>query len=317
MSSSRLRGGPSGLRGTALLLGLGLAAACASRADVGISWDARTAEAELERAQEAAAQGQREQALELGRRALRHAREAAAVGTIGRALLLVGSQEPDLASCLDAIVVFQGLGDRPGEADARLAAAGILLDLGRGTEALEQLGLAEGLLDPAGSERTPWARSSARLHHDFARALRSLGRADEAQSRERQADLALSLLDDADMLRLRIDVQLGLAESEAAHGWPDRAIEHNSRALYLAQRTGDRSAQLAALTGVVSALTDLRRYEDALAHCERALVLAQDIGDPRPVQELGRRGLALLVQLGDDSGSARRQAFEAALLAGT
>jgi tetratricopeptide (TPR) repeat protein len=111
-------------------------------------------------------------------------------------------------------------------------------------------------------------------------------------------------------------VQLGLAADDLARGQPEPAIEHYSRVLYLAQRTGDRARELEALTGIVTALTDLRRYTDAVSHCERALDLARDVGDAHWVQDLGRRGLDLLVRLGDESDSARRQAFEQALLTG-
>jgi tetratricopeptide (TPR) repeat protein len=317
MTGSGLRGGPRRISLGALLLAFGLAGACATSSEPGITWDARTADAELERAQQAEAQGERERALELGRRALQHAREAAALGTVGRASLFVGRIELDLALCLEAVAVFEHNGDRGGEAEAQIATANAWLALGRYDEALDSLDHADAALAEAQLDRTRWARSSAQLHHTAARVLGQLGRRDEAQSRERQAELALSLLDDSADVALRIEVQLSLAADDEAHGRSALAIEHNSRVLYLAQRNGDRQAQIAALTGVVTALTELRRYADAVSHCERALDLARDLGNPSQVQALGRRGLELLVRLGDQADSARRQAFEQALLTGT
>jgi tetratricopeptide (TPR) repeat protein len=303
--------------GRGALLVVGLAVACATTADPVISWEARTADAELERALDAEAKGEREQALELGGRALQHAREAAALGTVGRALLLVGRTEPDLMACLDAIEVFEHEDDRAGVAEAQVEAAGLLLDLGRPDDALIHARASRSALTEAELGRTPWARLSARIHHTTAEALRALERADEARAEERQADLALSLLDDADLLKLRVEVQLALGVDDELQGEPSRAIEHHSRALSLARKTGDQQAQLAALTGVVSALTGLQRYADAVSHCERALELAREVGDVGQVQELGRRGLQLLALMGDEAGSARRRDFEQALLTGT
>ena len=305
-----------GSKGARVLL-LGLAGACATTADPSISWQARTADAELERALDAESKGEREQALELGRRALQHAREAAALGTVGRALLLVGRTDSDLMACLEAIEVFEHQGDRAGVAEAQIAAASLLLELGQASEALGHARASRSALEDAELGRTPWARLSARVHHGTARALRSLDRIDEARSEERQADLALSLLDDADLVPLRVEVQLALGMDAELLDDPGHAIEHYSRALSLARRAGDGPAQLAALTGIVSALTDLQRYADAVAHCERALDLARELGDAGQVQELGRRGLALLALLGDPAGSSRRRAFEQALLTGT
>ena len=312
-----IRDAGNGLGRGARLLALGLAGACATTADPAISWQARTADAELERALDAESKGEREQALELGGRALQHAREAAALGTVGRALLLVGRTDSDLMACLEAIEVFEHAGDRAGLAEAQVETAAVLLELGRPDDALAHARAGRTALEQAGLGRTPWARLSARIHHTTAEALRALERADEARAEERQADLALSLLDDADLLGLRVEVQLALGMDDELVGEPSRAIEHHSRALSLARRTGNQQAQLAALTGVVRALTALQRYADAVSHCERALELARELGDADQVQELGRRGLELLGLLGDETGSARRRAFEQALLTGT
>jgi tetratricopeptide (TPR) repeat protein len=303
--------------GRGALLALGLAVACATTADPAISWEARTADAELERALDAESKGEREQALELGGRALQHAREAAALGTVGRALLLVGRTDSDLMACLEAIEVFEYVEDRAGLAEAQVEAAGVLLDLGQADEALGHARASRSALAEAELERTPWARLSARIHHTTAEALRALDRFDEARAEERQAELALSLLDDADLLTLRVEVQLALGMDDALQGEPSRAIEHHGRALSLARKMGDQQAQLTALTGVVSALTDLQRYADAVSHCERALELARELGDAGRVQELGRLGLELLTLMGDEAGSARRRDFEHALLTGT
>ena len=307
----------TGLGRGARLLVLGLAGACATTADPAISWEARTADAELERALDAESKGEREQALELGGRALQHAREAAALGTVGRALLLVGRTDSDLMACLQAIEVFEHVGDRAGLAEAQVETAGLLLDLGRPDDALGHARASRSALAEAELGRTPWARLSARIHHTTAEALRALGRLDEARAEERQAELALTLLDDTDLLRLRVEVQLALGLDDELQGEPSKAIEHNSRALSLARRTGDQPAQLRAMVGVVTALTDLRRYADAVTHCERALELARELGDSDQVQELGRRGLELLSLQGDAAGSPRRSAFEQALLTGT
>ena len=308
---------PGHMRYDLLLSVCGLVGGCAASADPGVGWEPRTAAAELERAQQAERSGERERALELGRRALQRAREAAALDTAGRAMLLVGRLETDLALCLEAVTVFEYSDDLEGLAEAQIAVASVLLALGRPGDAVDRAVQADLALSEARFERPDWARLSARLHHTAALALRELGRRDEAQARERQAELALSLLDDGDELALRIQVHLGLGAGEELNGWPVRAIEHQSRALDLAQRTGDREAQLEALTGVVRSLTDLRRYSDAVSHCERALDLARDLDDPARVQDLGRRGLELLGRLGDSAASARRQAFEQALLTGT
>jgi tetratricopeptide (TPR) repeat protein len=266
-----------GSKGARLLL-LGLAGACATTADPSISWQARTADAELERALDAESKGEREQALELGRRALQHAREAAALGTVGRALLLVGRTDSDLMACLEAIEVFEHQGDRAGVAEAQIAAASLLLELGQASEALGHARASRSALEEAELGRTPWARLSARVHHGTAQALRSLDRIDEARSEERQADLALSLLDDADLIPLRVEVQLAWAWTTSC-GRAVAAIEQLQPGAVAGPHARRRGRQLAALTGVVSALTDLQRYADAVSHCERALELARELGD--------------------------------------
>ncbi|HZM01135.1 MAG TPA: hypothetical protein VFD43_12880, partial [Planctomycetota bacterium] len=301
----------------ALLLACGLAVACASPGGPqDVSWEARTADAELERARAAEVQGDRAHALELGRRSLQHAREAAARGSIGRALLFLGRTEADLAPCLEAIDVFEAIDDRAGLAEAQTVAAELLLELDRPEAALDHLALAEAALEQAELDRPRWARLAARLHHTSAGAQGRLGRADAAESSERQAELALSLLDDGDEVALRIAVQLGLGAGEARRGWPARAMEHYGQALGLARKAGHRVAQVEAYTGIVAALTELRRYADALSHCERALAVAQELDDPQRTRDLGWLGLQLLDQLGDGADPARRRAFEEALLAG-
>ena len=276
---------------------------------------ARTAEAELARARDAEAQGDREQALELGRRAARHARAAAALGTAGQALLLVGRVDPDLAPCLEALEIFAHIEDRAGLVEAHGACAQVLVALDRPDDALAHVERGTALLEEAGLERAEWGRRSAPLQHAAAASMRRLGRHPEAAARERQAELALSLLDDRQLPTLRIAVQLGLGADERVRGWPAQSIEHYGRALDLAQRRGDRASELEALTGVVVALTDLRRFADALSYCERALELARETGDADSVQDLGRRGLLLLGELGGETRPAQRRSFEEALLA--
>ena len=319
MTGSRRGGCPRRIRRDGLALALMLASACASPAAPEVSWDARLAEGDLVRASEAEAAGDREHALELGRGALRRARDAAALGTVGRALLFVGRTEPDLGTCLDAVAVFQHVGDRSGEVEAHLAAAELLHALAQDGDALDELRAAESVLelDRAVLDRRAWAQVDARLQHQAAEVLRAQGRHEEAAGRERRAELALSLLADDQLLGLQREVQLALAADEVAAGWPDRAIERYNRALFLARRDGDREAELEAMTGVVDSLAALGRVADAVSHCERALALARELPDPERVQALGRRGLQLLQELGEADGSARRRSFEDALLWGS
>ena len=299
----------------ALLAVIGLLVACAAPAEPRVNWTARTAEAELARALDAEARGDRQQALELGRRAAQHAREAAALGTVGQALLLVGRVDSDLAPCLEALEIFEYDGNLPGRVEAHGACAQLLLALGRPDDALAQAERGNALLDEAGLDRAEWARLSAPIQHAASASLRALGRHPEAQARERQAQIALSLLDDRQLPALRVAVQLGLGADERVRGWPTRSVEHYGQALDLAQRLGDRGSELEALTGLVMALTDLRRFADAVSYCERALELARETGDADSVQDLGRRGLQLLLELGGETRPAQRRSFEEALLA--
>jgi len=317
MTGSGRPRGPRRWRLAALLMACGLGAdGCGAPAGPPISWTARTAEAELERAQAAVKQGDRERALDLGRRALQDARKAAALGTVGRALTLVGQQEVNLAPCLEAIEIFQQIGDVAGLIDAQLGAAEVLLAVGHPDQAALHLEQAGSALERAQFERPQWARVAARLRHSTAVAQRELGQREQAQASERQAELALSLLADTEEMPLRIAVQLGLGAAEASRGWPDRAMGHYGRVLEMAQVTGDRRGQIDALTGMVVALADLHRYSDAVSRCERALALATDLDDQGQVRRLGLLGLQLLDLLGEEADSGRRRAFEEALLAG-
>jgi len=315
MGRSECEGNPGRLVRGALLAVIGLLVACATPAEPGVSWAARTAEAELARAHDAEAQGDRQQALELGRRAAQHAREAAALGTVGQALLLVGRVDSDLAPCLEALEIFEYDENLPGRVEAHGVCAQVLLGLGRPDDALAHAERGIALLDEAGLDRAERARRSAPLQHAAAASLRALGRHPEAPAHERQAELALSLLDDRQLPELRIAVQLGLGADERVRGWPTRSIERYGRALDLAQQRGDRASELEALTGLVMALTDLRRFADAVSYCERALELARETGDADSVQDLGRRGLQLLLELGGETRPAQRRSFEEALLA--
>lgn len=315
MRRSGFAGGP-GRRARGALLGIfGLLVSCATPAEPGVSWTARTAEAELARARKAEASGDRQQALELGRRAVQHAREAAALGTVGRAQILVGLADSDLAPCLEALEVFEYSEDRLGLVEAHGACAQVLLTLGHPDAALAHADQGVALLEEADVDRAEWGRLSAPLQHAAAASLRLLGRQPDAQARERQADLALSLLDEQALPALRTAVLLGLGADERMTGWPTRSIESYGRALDRARRRGDRGSELEALTGVVMALTDLRRFADAVSYCERALELARETGDTERVQDLGRRGLLLLGELGGETRPAQRSSFEEALLA--
>jgi tetratricopeptide (TPR) repeat protein len=247
--------------------------------------------------------------------ALRLARDAAVLPTLGRTLLFLGEMDGDLLRLEEADAVFRSLDDHGGVAAARIGVAELLLEGGRAEQALSHLQEAarrQGRLPDGQDAAGPLA---ARRHHLTAGALRRLGRGHEATSVERQAWLALSLLPDDEALSLRLAVAAGRAGDAIAAGRFDEAVEWHARAAELARRMHDPVAELAAVRALADDLVALGRVDDALHHHVRALELADALDDREAGAAVARQALGLLDAVAPDD--ARRERFEAVLASPT
>lgn len=295
---------------TVLIAALTALAACRAPAAGPGSFEAREADALVERAAEHLAAERWAEAAETGRAALDAAGRADHPRAEAAALRVLGTVARDLDAIAAAEALSAELDDDDGRSRADLARARVLTALGRTDEAtaaarvgLERLGV-DDVLDHA--------ELLARLHHAEAAALRAAGRPDEAAAAERRADLTLSTLADDASLPLRLDVALALASDADA---PDVAFRHHARASWYARRIDQPYAELRAVVGMAGDCLALGRRHDAAAMIERALRLAVTLDPPSPgsVDVLEHHLRRHLLALDDGPGSVRWERLDALL----
>lgn len=292
---------------------LAFGAACAEPATQPPTWATLRAEGQLERAMQAEARRDLPTARELASTALDESRAAALVSVSARSMALLGRLDGDHLMLLDAIDLLEALGETEALVRARIDLAGLAVDGGQLPLASAQLDAALVLLDEAELDRPTHAHLAARAWHTYAAALRKAGERAAALSRERQANLMLSLLDDADLQRLRLEIAQRMGDDFAATSDPRQAFQQHSRASALARELEDRRAELVAITSLTRDLEAMERFRDAVDHCGRALDIALELNDTASAAALANRALQMLMTLGERPGSERWERFSAFL----
>jgi tetratricopeptide (TPR) repeat protein len=285
--------------------------ACAAPPATEVAWEARMAEGELTRAREALERGEHQAGRRHAEQALQLARDAAALPTVGRALLLLGDLDADLLRLDQAAATFAFVDEHAGCAAAHIRIAELLLDGGRAGAALSHLALAADREAQLSNDRIQSARLAARRHHLAATALRLTGRADAAEAEERQASLALTMLPDDEFLMLRQAVAAARGNDAVAASKYEEALRWHARASETARRLGDGAAELSAIMALAGDLVALGRLDDALHHHLQAMDLARKLGDEAGAVRVARKALALLDS--QPPGDSRRARFEAEL----
>jgi tetratricopeptide (TPR) repeat protein len=295
----------------ALLIGFGAGCVEAPRSQA--SWAAKRAEVQLQRALASEAEGDLLRAHELAGVALDESREAVHPPTTARAMALLGRLEGDHLLLLKAINLLDALGETAALIRARLDLAELAVASGQFRMAAAQTDAALTLLEAAELGRQEDARLAARAWHTYAEALREAGAPGAARSRQRQASLMLSLLDDSELPQLRLAVSQRLGDDHAAASDYRQAFQQHSRASFLARDQGNRLAEMIAVTSLSLDLGAMDRPRDAVDHCERALAIALELNEQEHAAVLAQRALQFLVILGETPGSERWALFSTVL----
>lgn len=288
-----------------LIVLITLGAACAEPATHPLTWAARRAEGQLQRALQAESRGDLVNARDLAGVALDESRAAANIAVVARSKALIGRLDGNHLQLLDAIELLTALGETETLVRARLdlaaqAMAGGLLRL-----ASTQIETALDLLKQAGLERGAEARLAARAWHLYAAASRVSGAPAAALSRERQANLMLSLIRDTELPRLRQEVCQRLGDDFASLADHRQAFQQHARASFIARELEDRRAELVAIIALSQDLEAMDRNADAVGHCERALAIALELEESDLAEALAHRALQILLTLGETPGSER------------
>ncbi|MHC4844536.1 MAG: hypothetical protein ACYTCU_00090 [Planctomycetota bacterium] len=305
----------AGHRYHAAILGtlIALPAGCAEPATHPPTWASLRAEGQLDRALQAEARRDFQAARELAVAALEESQAAVNVSASARSMALIGRLTGDHLMLLDAIDLLTALDEDEALVRAHIDLAALAVEGGQLPMAAAQLDTALTRLDEAGLERRPNAVLAALVWHTYAAGLRKAGAREAALSRERQANLMLSVLDDSEMQRLRLEVAQRLGDDLAATSDPRQAFQQHSRASALARELEDRRAELIAITSLTQDLEAMERYRDAVDHCGRALDIALELGEDARAATLARRALQMLMSLGERPGSERWERFSAHL----
>lgn len=289
-------------------LALILTAACATD-PAPPRWEETIGSALCARAENLLEQGRVEQAKRAADEALSRSVRA---DHRARALHVLGLIDRSETKLAQALSLLETTGDRMRIWRTRLALADLARSTGEASAAIAHL---ERVLD----ETQAWAdifqrsRIEAEARHLLAAALRELGQAERARSEQRQALLALTLVDDDELPKLRIEATQALGDDHLHAGDPRAAFEAHARAATLARQLEAETEELAALRAMSHDLAAMGRPLDAATHAERALRLAQRLGERDQVAALARQALAWVARSGDRDAAAHRLVFVEAL----
>lgn len=273
-----------GLR--AVLLALSLAA-CRGGPEVngpGDPWNQGMAGALAARAGEMASEGRTEDARTTAEEALALARRTHDQRSEGRALAVLGRLDRDLGTLQRARDLLEDFASPLEVWPLELALADALLDANRPEEALAEL-------DTLIEDTSTWPDSTARARTEApARRLRSvasrrLGDDESGRADDRQAQLLLTLLREAELTELRLSLALVRGDDLLALGDPANAYAQHARARTLAAWLGDLPAEARALAAQAGDLAALGRQGDAADRAMLAITCALEADD----RELARR----------------------------
>jgi len=302
----------SALCAVVLLTGL---AGCGTVEPAGapISWEQRLAVGRLQQALDQLERGDRAGARRTAELALAEASRAAHLPTMANAKALLAALEGNVVRLQEALAQLEQLGDEVGLARARLMLAELAVSADRPDIAVPALQAAVAALpdDPRG--RIESAATEARVYHLQAAALRLAGRAQEAAASERRAALALSVLPDAELLRLRAEIAQACGDDLYREFDARGALAQHARAAACAREAGERATELHALAALAADFELDGRWREAADHSERALRLAHELGETAVARAVAQRGLVALRVLREPETSARWRAFEEAL----
>lgn len=292
---------------TCLLLVLCLACA---RSAPPTDFESHMAAALATRAEELLEAGEDDRARDAAERALQRAVSSGARTAEARALHVLGLLDGDLSRLQRALDLLQNETPSPALWRQRNVLAELALEQQLPQEVLRLVtrNLAESADWPNLEARM---RSEAHSHHLRGQALAQLDRGDEAFGAERQASLALSVLDDADQLPLRRAVAQSLGDAYALRSDPVEAFEQHSLAGSLAQGLGLSSEEFLAVSCMSRDLVHMGRWLDAADHARRGVRLARQHLSPAHALQLGHEALTWL----DGDSSAEADAHRAALRA--